>query len=685
MRATLIAPPKPEVPDNITNIELVVNCSKPPVDVESVCPSEVDESLLSFTYPVEEAEFGFYMFAPAYRADQQVTVDWGDGTITQHILPSYEEIFSVLWYAYRDGVIEEEYYELLADFLRRAQIRHRYAGASVDHTIKISSVYDIEHFSLRLTDYNTDSGHQLEYQPLDCFSSYWRLVAVNRMESTCISMLNYAFSGQYDITVLATFNADQMPMLSNINGIFSGYNNTDNTGNTWGWFLPEDAFSNTPELMSARWAFDLWSAFDDDVPEGFLSNTPNLIDISGICEHWASFNGSISPAFLSTANKVRYAYSAFSNWFRFDSAFHFPLLTGGNTELITADYMYAAWTNYNQPLPEGFLAGDYSRLDTIDRIMLGWTKYNQPLPEGMFAGEFTLLRNMSKAFGGWYAFNNMITDGFLAVIPKYIQHMQEAFGEWKTYNKPLPTQFLTGDALHLETASGLFVEWTNFNSTMPTDMLSGELSNCYEIDNMFSNWKIFNQPLTPTLLSGEIGSKAAGGALSIMRICYHWELFNQPLPSGFLQHAAAYIYIMDSAFSDWYSFNQDIVNSFFSSDFKKCRRSSYTCNQWNSFNSSLGEGFLETLSWPSTGTQGKDWRYMFAGWSAYTGQRMGPSPQGEVYVQLANMYNGNSLMTGEVTSFIQDYTGTASAFRVGGCFKDCTSLSDYATIPAVWK
>lgn len=318
--------------------------------------------------------------------------------------------------------------------------------------------------------------------------------------------------------------------------------------------------------------------------------------------------------------------------------------------IVNWEAAFEGWSH----LVDGLCAGWLPSVLLVDATEIAamfknWQRFNQVLDVDFFNSNATVglgTRGMYQVFMNWYAFNQPLPSGFCANVNE-IQNFDETFGGWISFNNIISQNFMS----RLNAATNMhytFRAWQSFNQTMPEQFCSS-MPNCTNFIGTFQLWTEFNQPLT----------------------------FN-----NFMSNTQS-AQTMQACFYGWESFNSELNANFMSSDMQNCTTMELAFGQWADYNrrfpTATMTGYLRTV---------RTWRQCYAGMVAYAGPRLPVSVTGQAQApSMYECYNGNSLMTGtgmNVVGARSDWTAV-SGTNVTRCFGGCTSLSDYASIPASWK
>lgn len=422
---------------------------------------------------------------------------------------------------------------------------------------------------------------------------------------------------------------------------------------------------------------------------------------------WISFNGTLPDRFMCdiapTVTGVRWT---FANWYLFDKPlpedFCQPIFQ--SKELIEFEYTFNGWNSFNQPLPTKWFT-DVAHIVDFTNVMSGWNVFNQELPQGFMSDlqSAVVLRN---ALRGWHAFNQELPQGFMSVAPK-CEDAVYLFGDWRVFDRPLPNGFMA-DIATIVNFENTFFNWYRFNQPLPEGFMVNTVS-ATDFQSCYGGWYRFNQPLPEGFMVQIDSAVSFGSAFSLWDAFDQdlpegfmvatqngryfqgtfngWQAFNRPLPDGFMTRIEQANIRMDQCFNNWRVFNQPLQSNFVGNG-EEIINLYAAFNDWRSFNQQLPDNFLTATSKCTA------FNICFANWRVYTGPMVVLKVDSvEQVPAFYGVYRNNALMEGAANDIISQRTdwvqfcANENTLQPGYCqpFINCTSLSDYATIPDDWK
>lgn len=535
-----------------------------------------------------------------------------------------------------------------------------------------------------------------------------------------LKSINYTFS---NCSIEGTLPAGLFANLDLLESIEYAFNqNKKLTGSVSG-----ELFTNNVKLKSIKSAFYA-CGLTGQLPANLFINNPDLYDTS-YCFANNNLSGQIPETLLSGCRKLTNAEYMFANN---------PNISGNLPERLFADcealknvaYMFdyceglgdnlqipqnlfsgcASLTNINGffkgkrftgTIPEGLFSNNANLL-TVNELFLNCSELTGTIPENLFVG-CESITSAVRVFSGCSKIQT-IPNGLFTPFKNKIQSVQEAFSNCLGLIGQLPENIINNSP-ELSEAGGLFYGCSDVVSEIPGRLFEG-CRNLRNISSVFSNCKKLRGAIPENLFADLINVESFS---SIFYNCYNLG-DNKPIPAGLFANNSNARYI-DSVFSGCSKIGGDILvptDDIPTDLFKNCKNIRTTnslfygctglagkipfglfqnCDQLISINSTFAgcmnlKGEIpEDLFKGCTEMTSLD--YAFSGCSklTYLPQKLFESCKDTLNKTVAGTFRDCSGLKGLAIPFWNGYNVTSSL----ECYRNCTGLTDYATIEPTYK
>lgn len=464
--------------------------------------------------------------------------------------------------------------------------------------------------------------------------------------------------------------------------------------------LPESLFVNNSELLEANYMFAN-NKLSGEIPNNLLSGCRKLINIEYMFANNEGLTGNIPEDLFNDCIDLKNISYMFLSCDLLGERSQIPVNLFANNENLTTINGFFKNKKFTGTIPEGLFANN-PNLINITELFNDCSELTGTIPEGLFNG-CTRITTASRVFSGCTKIEIIPNELFVPFKNK-LQYIQEAFANCTGLSGQLPENIINNSP-ELSDASGLFYNCSELISSIPERLFEG-CTNLRNVSNVFGNCKKLRGSIPENLFKSLIYAETFS---SIFYNCYNLG-DNKPIPANLFAYNTNAIYF-DNTFSNCTKIGGDTLvqtNDIPEGLFKNCKkirsvnslfygctsisgRLPYAlfenCNQLISITSAFNNCINLTGAIPDDLFKGctsiVTMDYAFSNCSRLTElpQTLFDSCKNTLNKNVTGTFRECSRLTGYAIQFWNGYNVISSL----ECYKNCVSLTDYATIEPTYK
>lgn len=464
--------------------------------------------------------------------------------------------------------------------------------------------------------------------------------------------------------------------------------------------VPDRLFSNNLELSETNYMFAN-NNLSGSLPEGLFTGCANLVNTEYMFSGNGQITGNIPEGFFQDCTALKNISYMFLSCNQIGERLSIPENLFATCENLTTINGFFKGKKFSGAIPAELFTGN-PNLVNITEIFNECTELTGTIPENLFKN-CPRITNVSRAFSGCKKIE-IIPNGLFQPFKNKLQYAQEAFASCTGLSGRLPENIINNSP-ELSDVSGLFYNCSETISSIPETLFEG-CTNLRNISNVFSNCKKLRGEIPENLFKSLKYVETFSG---IFYNCYDLG-DNKPIPANLFINNVNAVY-MDNVFSNCSKIGGDILvptNDIPEGLFRNCKKlrsANSTFYGCTGISGKLPYGLFEncdklisiaSLFNNCIGIEGEIPEDLFKGCNSMVTldyafsncnkltalpQKLFEDCKSTLNKTVSGTFRECSRLTGLAIPFWNGYNVVSSL----ECYKNCTSLTDYATIEPTYK